>query len=65
MRARNAQEASVLRTILAALDNAEAVPVTPGRMPYVARPFGDRAVEVPRKTLMKDDIKVVLDADVV
>jgi uncharacterized protein YqeY len=60
LRARNLREAGVLRTLLAALDNAEAHPVAGGHTPYVARTFGDKAVEVARKVLSAEEVDAVL-----
>ena len=63
MRARNAAEATVLRTLIAALDNAEALPGPRGHVPYVVRPFGDPAVEVARRTLSADEVEAVLEGE--
>lgn len=56
-------EARVLRTLLAALDNAEAQPVAAGYTPYVEHAFGDKAVEVARRVLTADDVEAVLKAE--
>jgi hypothetical protein len=63
MSAKHMNEARVLRTLLAALDNAEAHPVAPRHAPYVEHAFGDKAVEVARKVLTADDVEVVLKAE--
>lgn len=63
MSAKQMTEARVLRTLLAALDNAEAHPVVAGHTPYVEHPFGDKAVEVARKVLSTEDIEAVLKAE--
>ncbi len=63
MSAKQMNEARVLRTLLAALDNAEAHPVAPGHTPYVEHAFGDRAVEVARKVLTADDVEAVLKTE--
>ena len=49
MQARASDEIRLLRTLIAALDNAEAVPGTPGG--YVHRAFGDAGAEVARLEL--------------
>ena len=51
MRARAAAETAILRALIAALDNAQAVPLPPGHQRYVEHAFGDRAAEVPRLRL--------------
>jgi uncharacterized protein YqeY len=61
MGARRIDEVAVLRTLLGALDNAEAVSVAPQH--YTERPFGDPATEVPRKRLSADDVEAVLGAE--
>ncbi len=63
MGAKQMSEARVLRTLLAALDNAEAQPVAPGHTPYVERAFGDKAAEVARKVLTAEDVETVLEAE--
>ena len=60
MLAKNMAEASVLRTLLAALDNAEAIPAAQEHQRYVVRPFGDPATEVPRRRLTSDEVEIVL-----
>jgi uncharacterized protein YqeY len=60
MSAKQMNEARVLRTLLAALDNAEAHPVASGHTPYVEHAFGDKAVEVARKVLTAEDVETVL-----
>jgi len=61
MSAKRMDEVGVLRTLLAALDNAEAVPVAPER--YTERAFGDPATEVPRKVLSAEDVAAILKAE--
>ena len=63
MLARNRAEAGVLRTLLAALDNAEAVPVGREHERYVERAFGDPAAEVPRLSLTAEAVEAVLAAE--
>ena len=62
MQAKASDEVRVLRTLIAALDNAEAVPGGDG--PYVARAFGDPAGEVTRRELDAEAIDAVLAAEV-
>ncbi len=61
MRARRAVDVSVLRSLIGALDNAEAVPVAPG--PYVSRTFGDGSAEVPRLVLSAEDVRRVVEEE--
>ena len=58
MQAKRAGEMKVLRTLLGAIDNAQAVPVAETRG-YVSRAFGDASVEVPRLALSAEDIKAI------
>jgi len=61
MSAKAMGEIAVLRTLLSALDNAEAVPLAPER--YTERKFGDPATEVPRKQLSADEVAAILGAE--
>ncbi|OXE36142.1 MAG: hypothetical protein CGW95_09470 [Phenylobacterium zucineum] len=60
MKARDGTQASLLRVLLAALDNAEAVPVGTGHDRYVLREFGDPAAEVPRQVLSAETLNAML-----
>ncbi|HEU4652045.1 MAG TPA: hypothetical protein VFS49_11590 [Croceibacterium sp.] len=51
MQARSAAEIRLLRTLIAAIDNAEAVTGEAVPDKYVARAFGDPSGEVPRRVL--------------
>ena len=62
MQARAADEVRVLRTLIAALDNAEAVPSA--QKAYVPRAFGDPSGEVARQVLDGDAVDLVLKAEV-
>lgn len=63
-RARDAETVSTLRTALAALENAEAVPteVTAGALEDA--PLGVGATEAARRVLSDDDERAVLDAEI-
>ena len=61
MQARDADTVKVLRALIAAVDNAEAVAVAPE--PYQSRAFGDPASEVPRRVLDRDAIDAILAAE--
>jgi len=63
MQARAADEVRVLRTLLAAIDNAQAVPVAPGQSALPTR-FGDGASEVPRLVLTESALSAVLLAEI-
>ena len=63
MTAKQMSEARVLRTLLAAFDNAEAQPVASGHTPYVEHAFGDKAVEVARKVLTAEDVETLLESE--
>jgi len=60
MRARASAEMRVLRALLAAIDNAQAVPVGNRHDKYVPHTFGDAAVEVPRLELGRDALEALL-----
>ena len=45
-----------LRSLIAALDNAEAVPPAGRHERYVVHAFGDRSAEVPRLTLTQHEV---------
>lgn len=53
-------EVAVLRTLLGALDQAEAVTAIDGGRGYVSLKFGDPAAEVPRKVLSPEDVGTVI-----
>ena len=59
MRSRCASEAQVLRMLLGAIDNAEAVPLPHGERGYVVRAFGE-AAEKPRLLLTAADVLAVI-----
>lgn len=56
MRARLAEEAAVLRLLIAAVDNAQAVEAPDLGRGYVVLEFGDKAGEVPRRVLSDADV---------
>lgn len=60
--ARRAEEASLLRCLLAAIDNAQAVPVGDlhERAKYAAPRFGDGTAEAPRRELSAAEIERLL-----
>jgi len=60
MKARRTAETSLLRAILAALDNAEAISVGTAHDRYQVRAFGDPSVEASRRVLSEADIRDVL-----
>jgi uncharacterized protein len=61
MQARAKDEVRLLRTLIAALDNAEAVA---GESKYVPRAFGDPGAEVPRRELDHGAVADLLAAEV-
>jgi uncharacterized protein YqeY len=60
MKARRAAETRLLRVLLAALDNAEAVSIGAGHDRYTVRAFGDPSVETPRRVLSDADVQDLL-----
>jgi uncharacterized protein len=57
---RRASEVEVLRSLLGALDQAEAVPIAPAGSGHVSFRFGDPGAEVPRKRLTPEDVRAVI-----
>lgn len=53
-------EVALLRQLVAALDNAEAVPVAEERASAIPLPFGSGATEARRHHLTEDDIRALL-----
>ena len=60
MVSRRSVEVEVLRTLLGAIDQAEAVAATARGREYVSLKFGDPSVEVPRKRLSAEDVREVV-----
>jgi uncharacterized protein YqeY len=63
LKTRDRRTAEILRTLIAAIDNAEAVPVVRSG-PYRELAFGDPAAEVPRRALDIAAIAAVLNAEI-
>ena len=59
IRAHQKLRVRVIRDLIAALDNAEAVPIGDRHERYVVHAFGDRAVEVARLTLSSTDVAAI------
>ncbi len=64
MRARYVLAVIAIRALLAAIDNAQAVPVGQERKPWVRNRFGEDAVEVPRLRLSPDDLASLLGREI-
>jgi len=60
MLAKSAREVAVLRVCLAAIDDAQAIPVGDNHLKYEVKAFGDRSVEVPRLPLDETRLRAVL-----
>ncbi len=63
MLGRRSEEVSVLRSLIAALDNAQAVPVGDLHDTYTVHAFGDNSVEQPRLKLGPDDLRTILNGE--
>jgi len=61
MQARATDEVRLLRTLIAAVDNAEAVP---GEPKNIQRAFGDPGSEVARRQLGSEDLAALLDREI-
>ena len=64
MRARANDETRVVRALLGAIDNGQAVPLDPSRKPADSGIFGDSANEVPRRILTPDDMAALLAREI-
>ncbi|MEZ4867284.1 MAG: hypothetical protein R3C14_38525 [Caldilineaceae bacterium] len=58
MKARQSATVTTLRSVLAAIDNAEAIPVTEPTLPV--EPVLGKRHEAPRKVLSADDIRQIM-----
>jgi uncharacterized protein YqeY len=63
LKARDAMTVRVVRRLIAALDDAEAVPVGDRHDRYVLHAFGAAATEMPRRDLDPAEIAAVLGAE--
>ena len=63
MSAKASREVGVLRTLLAEIDNAQAVPVGTLHQRYSVKMFGDGSAEVSRKSITFAELQVRLCAD--
>ncbi len=63
MRGRRTVEIRALRSLIGAIDNAQAVPLGDGHDKYVVRPFGEAGVEVPRLELNVTSIAALLQSE--
>jgi uncharacterized protein YqeY len=64
MRERKSAEVSLLRELIAAIDNAQAVPAGDRHDTYVFHAFGDRAVEVPRRELGSGELRRLVETEI-
>ncbi|MFN8489577.1 MAG: GatB/YqeY domain-containing protein [Caldilineaceae bacterium] len=62
MKARDSLAVTTLRSVLGAIDNAEAIPVTEAKFPV--EPVIGKSHEAPRKILTADDIRQILQHEV-
>jgi uncharacterized protein YqeY len=64
MRERKTAEVTALRELIAAIDNAQAVPVGDRHSTCVFHAFGDGASEVPRRVLGKEELRGVVETEI-
>ena len=64
MQERRSAEVSVLRSLIAAIDDAQAVPVGDRQRTHVVRQFGDGSAEVPRLALSRGDLAALLAKEI-
>jgi uncharacterized protein YqeY len=63
MQARATSDVAVLRAMIAALDNAQAVPAGDRHVRHVAHAFGDPGVEVQRLSLGAGTVRALLERE--
>lgn len=63
MIARDVVRMAVLRSLVATLDNAQAVPIGGGHERYRELAFGDASAEAPRLTLSEGDVRALFAAE--
>ena len=63
MRARSSGEVALLRVLIAAIDNAQSVPMGEEHRRYVELKFGDGSAEVPRLELSETDLAELLQGE--
>ena len=64
MRAKETLKVAALRTVLAALDNAESVLVGTQHQRYETHEFGDPRTEVPRRILTADEVQALVRSEI-
>ena len=64
MRAKETLKVAALRTVLAALDNAESVPVGTQHQRYENLAFGDPGTEVPRRILTANEVQALVRSEI-
>jgi uncharacterized protein YqeY len=64
MLGKDRERAALIRTLIAAIDNAEAVEASPGQLREGFRQLGDPSGEVARRVLSEADIAAVLETEV-
>ena len=62
MKARDSLAVTTLRSVLGAIDNAEAIPVSEAKFPV--EPVVGKSNEAPRKILSPDDIRQILQHEI-
>ncbi len=63
MRSRSTLTVSTLRSLIAAIDNAQAVPVGDAHVRYEVRPFADGSAELPRRAVSEADVQLILQEE--
>jgi hypothetical protein len=64
MREQRARDVATLRTLIGAIDNAQAQPVGDRHDKYRLLPFSDASVEVPRRALAAPDLRRLIEAEI-
>ena len=64
MREQRANDVATLRSMIGAIDNAQAQPVGDRHDNYRLLPFNDASVEVPRRSLAEADLQHLIEAEI-
>ncbi len=64
IKARDPALAKVIRTLIGAIDNAQAIDLGNAHEKYVERTFGDSSGEVPRKQLSNEDLRAIILSEI-
>lgn len=64
MLGRKTDEIAALRALISAIDNAQVIPLEESSGKDALNKFGDNTVEVPRKAMSQDDLRLLLKREI-